>query len=101
MANLYIAEFSGAGIAAGGMMQSPFVPAMAEQKVAFTTAAQSAAFNAGTRLIAVQGDANCHIAFGTAPIATAANFRHASGVTYFYAVQPGSGMKLSVYDGIS
>ena len=101
MANLYIAEFTGAGIAYGGMMQSPFAPPIAEQKIAFTTAAPSAAFNVGTRLIAVQPDADCHIAFGTGPTATASNFKHKSGVTYFYAVQPGGGMKLSVYDGSS
>ncbi len=74
-------------------------PAIAEQAVTFTTATQSSAFNAATKIVRVAADAQCYIAFGANPTATAnSKLLPSFGVEYF-GVTPGD--KVSVYDGTS
>ena len=71
----------------------------ADASVTFTTAVASSAFNDTTRCIRLIADANCHIAFGTAPTATVANQKLLANVEYWRTVKPGD--KVSVYDGAS
>lgn len=97
MANLYLTEFANLGL--NGNAPIPQEPPVTSQKVAFTTAAQSAAFDEQTRFVRLLPDADCHVAFGANPTATAAFERMMSGVEYFRGVK--AGHKVSVYDGSS
>lgn len=98
MANLYIAEYAGVGVHSGSVgIQAPYEPVTASQKVSFTTAISSSAFNANTVLVRLLADADCHIDFsGTA---TATDPLYKSNIEYFRCVVPGD--TLSVYDGSS
>ena len=53
------------------------------------TSAQSAAFTSGTNLICVQSDEAIHIARGSSPTATTANYKIAAGGEQFFSVTPG------------
>lgn len=100
MANLYIGEAERLWRDGTGHIVPVFPgPPVASQKVSFTTATQSAAFNSRTRVLRLYADAACHIAFGSNPTATASSERFAADTEYFRAVQPSD--KLSVYDGSS
>ena len=101
MANLYISEYSRLGTdAEGNVLPYPLeADIVTEQKVAFTTAAQSAAFAAGTKFIRIFGDAAFWATFSANPTATVASPRYATLTEYFRAVREGD--KLSVYDGTS
>ena len=74
-------------------------PALADQEVTFTTATQSAAFNAKAKFIRLIADADCRVLFGANPTALAASQRLVADVEYWRAVVPGQ--KVSVYDGSS
>lgn len=71
-----------------GVVQAP---AVAEQTVAIGGAsAQSAAFNAATKIIRVHTDAICSIKVGgTNPTATATTMRMAAGQVEYFGVAPG------------
>lgn len=100
MANLYITEIAKLGLdEQGGKSIYPVEPGVTTQKVAFTTAAQSSAFNNKSRLVRLYADAAFHLAFGSNPTATASSPRYAANTEYIRAVN--SGDKLSVYDGSS
>ncbi|WP_273280931.1 hypothetical protein [Pseudooceanicola atlanticus] len=107
MANLYVTEYANVGTRAaaslGGFIDTPHLmprePADANQKVAFTTAAQSAEFATGTVLVRLYADAACHVLFGEDPTATAAHQRLTANTEYWRAVT--AGQKVSVYDGAS
>lgn len=102
MASLYISEFKVWGLIpehGGARAQIAREPHLAKQKVTFTTAAASAAFNADTRYIRLIADADFHAAFGASPTATAAFPLHKANTEYFYAVT--AGHKISAYDGTS
>lgn len=53
------------------------------------SSASSAAFGGSTRIVTVQADADCHIAFGKTPTATASNFKLLAGTTDDFEVQGG------------
>lgn len=97
MPNLYITEFNLEGVdAMGRLMPAARTLPIAEQKVAFTgTSAQSATLNASTTLVRLHTDGACSIAFGTNPTATASNMRLALDQTEYFAVQPGTGLKIA------
>lgn len=60
------------------------------QTVAFTgTAAASAAFDGDTSIITVSADANCAVAVGTNPTATATDFPLTADTLYDFQVEPG------------
>lgn len=103
MANLWVTEFAATGIPfdSGGTLNTPFAqePAAAAQKVAFTTATQSAAFGSTTKIVRLVADANCHVLFGADPTADADDERLTSGVAEWRVVT--AGHKVSVYDGSS
>jgi len=99
MATAYITEYNYAGVQQGNVVPVAEEPALADQTVTFTTATQSAAFNAKTSFVRIIADADCHLKFGTDPTAVAtdqfipANVEQWRGVT--------AGHKVSVYDGTS
>lgn len=100
MADLYITEVT--NLAKDGIgAVTPFLsePSVATQKIAFTTAAQSAAFSALTRLVRLVPTADCHVAFGENPTATANDELLKAGQEYVRGVT--AGHKISVYDGSS
>ena len=100
MANLYITEYAHPGqVGLAVNTHMALEPAVAEQKIAFTTAAQSAAFGATTTVVRIQSDTAGHVKFGTNPTATASHQPIAADVEYWRAVQPGD--KVSAYDGSS
>ena len=100
MANLYIAEYQDlARDGSGDNVPVPPSPPIVEQKIAYTTAAASAAFNNKTKYIGVIADAKAHLEFGSAPTATADNGYIPADVMMFYGVTKGD--KVSAYDGSS
>ncbi len=100
MANLYITEFKGTGRDPRGTpIQAAPGPALAQQKVAFTTSSQSNAFNQATGLVRLTADADAHIKFGENPTATANDMLLPSGCVEYFTVP--TGYKLAVYDGSS
>ena len=106
MASLYTTEFNNpeATVDGSGEFIKPYValgyePALTTQKTTFTTATQTAAFNADTNFVRVVATVDCHILFGANPTATAAHEFFLANVEYWRGV--GNGDKLSVYDGSS
>lgn len=91
MATLYIAEFSDLQkSASSGPEQVAAAPPIVEQTVAIGGAsAPCAAFSGNTRMIRVHADAICSIAFGKAPVASAANMRLAADQTEYFGVNAG------------
>ena len=105
MATLYITEFSHLAPTAtpgNDAAPAPVVPGTAEQSIAITAGSvASAAFNANTKMIMVQPDAICSLAFSTSgSAATAVNTAHrvAANETRFYGVTPGG--KVSVITNV-
>jgi len=105
MANMYISEYSAVAHAgndpginyglfyrpAGIALQIPVEPPVTTpQKVTFTTTAQSAAFDAGTKFICVHLDADGHIAVGADPTATTNHRKLIAGVDYYFGVTAGN-----------
>lgn len=102
MATLYISEYSATSKESGNNpIQVAQEPALTDQAVTFTTATQSNKFADATKLVRVIADANCHIAFGTNPTATAGNKLLIANTVEYFGVDMLSGYKLSVYDGSS
>ena len=100
MANLYITEFRSVAHDATGLpIPVGDTPRLANQKVSFTTSTQSAVFNQQTSLIRLISDADCHIAFGDNPTATASQMFVKANTAEYFGVRPGD--KLAVYDGTS
>lgn len=100
MAIAYIGEYSGLAMTVGGGAAAVVQePAVTTQKVTFTTATASAAFNAATRVIYFIADADCRLLFGAAPVATADHPLYKANVAYYFGVA--AGHKVSVYDGAS
>ena len=96
MASLYVTEFQASGNAnSGAQLQVGVQPAVAMQKIDFSTSTQSAEFDSRTRFIRLHCDADCHVVFGTDPTATTNHMPMlAYGTEYFGVIQPG--LKLAV-----
>jgi hypothetical protein len=74
VADLYIEEYSNVGSGAGSYFAGgvPPAPTVADQKIAIAGAsAQSAPFNAKTRMIVITADGACHYKIGLDPTASA------------------------------
>jgi len=96
VASLYITEFQASGNAeSGAQLQVGVQPAVAMQKVAFTTSTQSAEFDDRTRFIRLHTDADCHVVFGTDPTATTNHMPLLADSTEYFGVVI-SGLKLAV-----
>lgn len=107
MATLSITEYAKmARDSAGHLIPVGMEPAVARQSITYTTAAQSAAFNASTRFIlVVAASADGYLEFGTNPTATATDTRIVQDVAQFFGIDPDLAQagtyKLSVYDGVT
>lgn len=102
MATLYITEYDLSAVdRAGQEIPVAREPAVADQTISFSTAASSSTFNAATRIVRLYADAACHVKFGTSPTATASHQALAANTEYWRAVEAGSELKASVYDGSS
>lgn len=100
MAFLYIQEYEDlAQDRAGNHIPAGNEPAVASQRVTFTVAAQSAAFDGRTRFVRLIADADAFVAFGDNPTATASSMKINADTAEYFGVRPG--IKLSVYDGVS
>lgn len=89
MATLYITEMPQVGSIGIGFASAPGMPGLVEQSISIGgVSVQSAAFAAGTRLIMVNTDATCSLAFGANPQAVTTAHRMAINETRFYAVNP-------------
>lgn len=102
MSTLWIDEYSGLGTRSAPSAQMPKMPPVTRQKLTYSAAVASAAFNEVTRFIGVyvdNGGAVSFVEFGAAPVADDAATPLEDGYTRYFAVTPGQ--KLSVYDGVS
>ena len=76
-------------------------PAVATQKVTFTTSTQSTAFNAATRFVLIDFEDAGHVAFGTNPTATANSPKKAASSSQFFGLAGVGSLKVAIYDGTS
>lgn len=97
MATAYITGYQFVGVQHGSIVPVAFEPAVDNQTVTFTSAVQSSAFNADTRLIRLIADADCHLLFGENPTATASHQMVPADTEIWRMVVPGQ--RVSVYDG--
>lgn len=90
MASLYITEFGQALDERGGISDALQMPPLAEQKLAIGAGTiQSAAWNAATKIVRIETDAICSVAFGANPVASVANMRMAANDSLLCRVSPG------------
>lgn len=98
MTKLYIKEFNGLAATkqSDSVLAFPADGSQADQVVDFTAgAAPSNLFAKGTEWVLLAADAGCSIAFGAAPVATAANFRLPGNVMLPFRVPPDGTFKVS------
>lgn len=95
MANLHITEFSDVAniVFPVPIPQMPPVVEQAPLAIGGTSAA-SLAFNARTRFVCLTPKADCHVAFGDAPVATTNSKPLTAGQDYYFGVT--SGHKVAV-----
>lgn len=99
MSTLYIREHASQGrdLAGYGMAGVPAYPSVAEQTVPISgVSAQSAAFNASTRMLVVCSDVVCSIAVGASPTATTTSWRMPANTSTNISVPAGATYKLAV-----
>lgn len=98
MAKVYITEYaSQAKDNRGQVIAAGLEPPVATQVVAVGAGSvQCAALNAKTAFIRVHTDAICSVLMGTDPTATANSPRMGAGQTEYFAVLPGTAMKIAV-----
>lgn len=92
MATAYIAEFADIAVTFAKYAAAPAAPGTADQTVSTSGSnAQSAAFNANTRIIMISTPAAqaIRVAFGANPDATAGGPRLPANSTFFFGVKPG------------
>jgi hypothetical protein len=95
VADIYITEFQASGNSvSGAQLQVGVQPAVAMQKVSFTTSTQSALFDARTVFIRLHPTADCHVIVGTSPTATTNHMPMLADSTEYFGVL--AGMRLAV-----
>jgi len=100
MATAYIAEFRDLAYDQHGHpVPVGSCPPLAEQVVTFTASTQSTAFHSDTRFVRISADANCNLAFGSAPTATASNMEMQADTPEYFGVNGKD--KVAIYDGTS
>jgi len=96
MATAYLREYAAMGLA--GALPSPQEPGITTQTAISTsaTSAQSAAFDANTRFVAISSPASqaVGVAFGSNPTADANSLRLPANGLYFFGVKPGEKVAL-------
>jgi len=95
---LFVTEYTEIHIGAAGRVgQAPIEPPLAEQTIAIAAgSAQSAAFNAATRMVRLHTDVVCSVSFGTNPTASVANQRLAANQTEYKGIPVGQSFKVAV-----
>jgi hypothetical protein len=95
MADLNIVEYASLayieGFGSGGQI-ADFETIQAHQQIAIGASTQSAAFGSGTRIVRLEAEAICKIAYGSSPTAVddgTCGFRMVAGQTEYIAVAPG------------
>jgi hypothetical protein len=96
MAVLYISEFNRVGSQVGNVVPVAEQPSLADQAVAIGVAAQSNAFQSGTKYVLLSADAVCSVLFGTNPTAATTNMRIPANTPMYFHVPPGQSFKVSV-----
>ena len=86
MAKLWITECLGMGSIGNAPVAAPSFPPVTTQTVTFTTSTASSALSGATRLVLIQADADCHLAFGADPTATTNHMLLEAKKTYPFAV---------------
>lgn len=101
MATAWVTEYESMAreLGSGVVVPIPQEPAVAVQKITFTTATQSAAFNSRTKIIRVWTSAAAHVAFGTNPTATVNSTPIGTELVEWFGVRAND--KVSIYDGVS
>ena len=92
MATAYIREYADIAVTFSKYVQAGAEPAITDQTVTTSaSSAQSAAFNANTRLIAISTPAAqaVSVLFGDNPTATTSNIRLPANNMFFFGVKPG------------
>lgn len=90
MAKVFITEHVRPTMYAGNLLPVASMPPVATQVVAIGgSSAQSAAFNAKTKMVCLHADAICSVEFGDSPTATANSRRLAANSTEYFEVFPG------------
>ncbi len=101
MAEFHISEYDKlAKDPSGHSVPVPLEPAIAVQRVTFTSSAQSAEFNPKTRYIRVIADAKAHFLIGDNPVATDTDPYVAADTSEFFGLSR-TGLKIAAYDGTS
>ena len=96
MGILYITEFADEGKdQSGNLAPVAMMPPIAQQAITFTTSTQSAVLNAQTRLVRLHTDSICSVRFAVNPTAVTTDARLAANMTEYFAVPPGSGLKIA------
>ena len=93
MADLYVTEYS--NLALNGHAPIPQEPAIAQQKVTFTTTTASAAFNERTRFVRIVASADAYVTFATSPTATTSDQFLSAEMEYFRGVPEGKAFKVA------
>ena len=104
MANLWITEYSDIGESWGGdKILVGREPALAHQKITYTTSAQSVALHEKTRFVRVKADADAHLVFGENPTATVSSTPIEANVAEYFGVEivRNRNIKIAAYDGSS
>jgi len=90
MAKIYITEHEYPRYFLGSPLPVVSMPPIVSQTVTIGGAsAQSAAFNAATKLVCIHSDAICSIEFGSNPTATTSSKRVAANSSEYFEVNPG------------
>lgn len=99
MSAIWITEFRSLPMDVNGKtVQVAVLPAITTQKVTISGAsAQSAAFNADTKLIRINADVLCHFIAGASPTATTGEARLPADTTEYFGVI--AGQKLAAITG--
>lgn len=90
MAKIYITEHTDPSVYSGNLKPVVLMPPITTQTLTSSgSSAQSAAFNAKTKMIQVHTDGICSLEFGSNPTATTNSFRLAANTTVYFEVIPG------------
>ena len=89
MAILNIVEYDHIRESEGSLAQLPQEPYLDSNNLTFTTAAQSGAFNAATRIVRIWPEVDCYIKFGDNPTAALGDLRMSAGVPEYFAIPDG------------
>lgn len=96
MGILYITEYADVGRDQNGNLAPvAMLPPLNQQAITFTTSTQSAVLNAQTRLVRLHTDSICSFRAAVNPTAVTTDARLAANQTEYFAVPPGSTLKIA------